>query len=203
MIAGGVGTGKSALAGTHMEYAKTQKLNLYSVGRKFPHTKVVGIDYTPPVNSALYLDDAHLLGLYAHGADAKGVKVYDFLQRQKRHNQHSIVYTTQDTTGFTLRLLRMIDAICLFWPDMMIIELERGLMATRYRKAMRAMGDAEVGKVWIQHRNPEDKTEVIEEVYSFNLPSWWTDDISTGYAQAKPLKRYNDNIFVKIVRNFG
>lgn len=179
LASGGIGEGKTALMGTYYDYARSKKLELFSIGRSFPKIKKKGINFNPPKNSMTGLDDAHLLGVYAH-APGKNVQAWDFVQRQKRHGKRSVFWTTQDTTGFTVRLIRMLSCICLFNPDMMLLEYERPVMMKKYQEATKALEPyrGKKGYVWIQWQD-ENKT-VHKEVYKFELPKWWTEDISEG-----------------------
>lgn len=177
LIAGDVGTGKTALAGTFVEYGQKEKLKCYSVGRQFPKCRKVNESFKPPKDSVMLVDDAHLTSLYAHTPGSKITRIYDIMQRQKRHRGHSIVYTTQDTTGFTLRLIRLIDAVCLFQPNMMAIDYERPKIRVLYHKAIKALPKDQYGHVWIKSQNRETH-EVTEDVYSFSLPKFWGDDVS-------------------------
>lgn len=203
LIAGDVGTGKTALAATYIDYTRAQKINCYSVGRDFPHCKRVTESFTPGINSVILVDDVHLSGLYAHRSEAKTTRIYDYMQRQKRHRNHSIIYTTQDTTGFTLRLIRLLDAICLFHPNMMGLEYERPKIKTRYTKAKAALSSysGKYGYVWIQSQNRETH-EVTEDVYKFSLPSWWNDQVSVPEPKRnltiKPL-----NPILEVIRGIG
>jgi hypothetical protein len=204
LIAGDVGTGKTALAGTYVEYGKKKGCKLFSVGRDFPYCRNVDQSFTPPKNSIVLVDDAHLTGLYAHEHIGKTKKIYDFMQRQKRHRNHSIVYTTQDTTGFTLRLIRLLDAICLFQPSMMAIEYERPKIKTRYTKAKQALAPyaGKFGYVWIQHQDRKTH-EIHEEVHQFKLPSFWSDDVSIPKSKKDLAIKPGVTSILKAVREVG
>lgn len=188
---GDVGEGKTALMTNYMDYCHKEKINVGLVAdsktvKLYPKwVKKINLKHVP-TNILVAIDDAHLHDLYAHEPKPQQ-KVLDFIQRQKRRGWGTF-YTTQDTTGFSLRLLRLIDCICVFRPNLMMEQYERKEFRALYAEAEKQLKDLPKGNVYIKARNWKTK-DSFNEVYKFNMPKWFNTTIS----QSK-MKQKNKNV---------
>ena len=151
-----------------------------------------------PNNSITLIDDAHLHGLEAHEI-TKEQAMIDFMQRQKRHDRRGTFITTQDSTGLSLRVMRMLDCICVFKPNLMMLEYERPHTQVLFQKAQKLLEGKEKGSVYIYAQNWQTK-ERFDGVYTFKLPVWWNEEISESSFTGKRVNAYKKgtrrNIFM-------
>lgn len=181
LIVGKKGSGKTATMCSILDDFHKKQINVGIVAPKqtckmYPKwVKCVNPEKLDvPNNYVVGVDDAHLY-FYAREWRSDIHKAFDFLARESRHKDVSIIYTTQQARVLDISLVSMCDVIIIKQPSL--------LQQLFTRKEIKKLFDG----VRVQSKKHAYviSSDFKGEVGPYDFPSWWTPEISKSYKEKK------------------
>lgn len=210
LILGDIGQGKTVTACSIIDELRIKnKLKVYMVAEKgivekFPKWMIHADPQKPRLgqNSVIFLDDAHLYH-YAREWGKGKAKILDFIARERRHSNVSIVYTTQQSRVLDVNLISMSSCIVFKRPSKLQLEVERKLVRKMYLTA-----DEELKKVDYKIDKAYVVSNDYEGIVTVKKPEWYTTKMSKAHSKIpSDEKPTNPKSFVKpilsIIKQIG
>lgn len=191
LIIGDVGTGKTATMCNLMEYYHNEGQNIYLVANKdivenYPKwVQRMDRDNVKSLPGAIFMDDVHLL-LYAREHQRRRHKAFDFMGRQRRHTDTSIVATTQQGAVLDINIVRMVDCVIIKRPSLLQKEMERPEIKRLIKEADKQLEGKDFKYAYVY----SGKFKGL--IGPYGTPSWFSDEISFSRVSEKPVRAYNE-----------
>lgn len=123
-------------------------------------------------NSVLCIDDAHNYFYAGMEEDREDLKALDLINRARRHGgKRSIVYTTQQSTVLSRKLIGMTTFLIFKKSSPMQIEFERPEFQPLFIRANEALKDQPIEYAYIVSTN-------YEGLIKIDMPKWFSDELS-------------------------
>jgi hypothetical protein len=177
LVVGDTGEGKTVVMASEMEWFNKQEVYVYMMDKQKGYPKWVhnlsSSDITmKEQNSVLCIDDAHNYFYAGMEEDREDLKSIDLINRARRHGgQRSIVYTTQQSTVLSRKLIGMTTFLIFKKSSPMQIEFERPEFQPLFIRANEALKDQPIENAYIISTNYEGLIQV-------DMPKWFTPELS-------------------------
>ncbi|MCJ7559274.1 hypothetical protein MUO79_01485 [Candidatus Bathyarchaeota archaeon] len=177
LVVGDTGEGKTVVAAAAMEWFNKQGIFVYMFDKQKGYPKWVHNQSSSEIemkekNSVLVIDDAHNYFYAGMEEDREDLKALDMINRARRHGgKRSIIYTTQQSTVLSRKLIGMTTFLIFKKSSPMQIEFERPEFQPLFIRANEALKaqPREIGYVV--------STE-YEGLIQIDMPKWFTDELS-------------------------
>jgi hypothetical protein len=177
LVVGDTGEGKTVVMASEMEWFNKKGVYVYMMDKQKGYPKWVhnmsssNIDVAEK-NSVLCIDDAHNYFYAGMEEDREDLKSIDLINRARRHGgQRSIVYTTQQSTVLSRKLIGMTTFLIFKKSSPMQIEFERPEFQPLFIRANEALKDQPIEMGYIISTNYEGLIEI-------EMPKWFTPELS-------------------------
>lgn len=177
LVVGDTGEGKTVVAASAMEWFNDKGVYVYMMDKQKGYPKWVHnmssstIDVSEK-NSVLVIDDAHNYFYAGMEEDREDLKSIDLINRARRHGgQRSIVYTTQQSTVLSRKLIGMTTFLIFKKSSPMQIEFERPEFIPLFERANLALKGQPIENAYIV-------SSVYEGLIQVDMPEWFTDELS-------------------------
>jgi hypothetical protein len=129
-----------------------------------------------PQNCIIFVDDAHLY-YYAREWRKGGAKFLDFVARERAHDGHTLIYTTQQSRVLDINLITMSSAIVYKKPSKLQIASERKLVREMFKTAKAELKTKDYKPEWayVVADSPQGEFEGLVKV---KTPEWFTHKMS-------------------------
>jgi len=184
LILGDIRQGKTATAASIIdEFHREKKLPVYMIAPKrvvdiWPsHFKQTNPDNPRlPQNCIVFVDDAHL---YYYAREWKGgkAKFLDFVARERAHDGHTLIYTTQQSNVLDINLILMSSCVIFKKPSNLQIAGERKLVKKMYETAKAELKKKDYNKKWAYVVADNEQGE-FEGLVKVKMPNWYTPKMS-------------------------
>lgn len=197
LIVGDTGEGKTATAAAALEWFHEKQVFCYMWDKQEGYPKWIKnlrsetVEMKEP-NSVLLIDDAHNYFYAGMEADREDLKAIDMINRARRHGgQRSIIYTTQQTTVLSRKLIGMTTFLIFKKSSPMQIEFERPEFQPLFQRANAALTDQpiEVGYVCSAR---------YEGLLRIDMPKWFTPELSGAAEHYQHRKTEPHGIFKSV-----
>lgn len=187
LVVGDTGEGKTVVAASAMEWFNEQGIYVYMMDKQKQYPKWVHNLSSNKIemkeqNSVLCIDDAHNYFYAGMEEDREDLKALDLINRARRHGgKRSIIYTTQQSTVLSRKLIGMTTFLIFKKSSPMQIEFERPEFQPLFIRANEALKDQSIDKGYVVSTNYEGLIEI-------EMPKWFTDELSGApehYQQGK------------------
>jgi len=188
LVVGDTGEGKTVVAAAAMEWFNKQGIYVYMFDKQQGYPKWVHNQSSSNIemkekNSVLCIDDAHNYFYAGMEEDREDLKALDMINRARRHGgKRSIIYTTQQSTVLSRKLIGMTTFLVFKKSSPMQIEFERPEFQPLFQRANAALKDQSIEIAYVVSTNYEGLLQV-------DMPKWFTDELSGApehYQQGKP-----------------
>jgi hypothetical protein len=188
LVVGDTGEGKTVVAAAAMEWFNKQDIYVYMFDKQkgYPnwvHNQSSNNIEMKEKNSVLCIDDAHNYFYAGMEEDREDLKALDMINRARRHGgKRSIIYTTQQSTVLSRKLIGMTTFLIFKKSSPMQIEFERPEFQPLFQRANEALKDQPIQIAYVVSTNYEGLIQI-------DMPKWFTEELSGAaehYQQGKP-----------------
>lgn len=189
LIVGDTGEGKTVAAASALDWFHGKGVYCYFLDKQKGYPDWVHNVKEPEMkepNSVLVIDDAHNRFYAAQEQDRDELMSIDLINRARRHGgKRSVIYTTQQSTVLSRRLIGMTTFMVFKKSSPMMVEFERPEFQKLFLEANEALKDQpiEVGYV---------VSSDYRGLIKIDLPEWWTQEVSEGeeHFYARPSEKH-------------
>ena len=177
LVVGDTGEGKTVVAAAAMEWFNHEGIFIYMFDKqkgypKWVHNQTSNQIQMKEKNSVLVIDDAHNYFYAGMEEDREDLKAMDMINRARRHGgKRSIIYTTQQSTVLSRKLIGMTTFLIFKKSSPMQIEFERPEFIPLFERANLALKDQPIETAYVVSTNYEGLLQI-------DMPKWFTDELS-------------------------
>lgn len=177
LVVGDTGEGKTVVAAAAMEWFNKQGIYVYMFDKQKGYPKWVHNQSSDKIemkeeNSVLCIDDAHNYFYAGMEEDREDLKALDMINRARRHGgKRSIIYTTQQSTVLSRKLIGMTTFLIFKKSSPMQIEFERPEFQKLFLRANEALKDRPIHIGYVVSASYEGLIQI-------DMPTWFTDELS-------------------------
>lgn len=196
LVVGDTGEGKTVVAAAAMEWFNKQGIYVYMFDKQKGYPKWVHNQSSNKIemeerNSVLAIDDAHNYFYAGMEEDREDLKALDMINRARRHGgKRSIIYTTQQSTVLSRKLIGMTTFLIFKKSSPMQIEFERPEFQPLFIRANEALKDQPINIAYVISTNYEGLIQI-------DMPKWFTEELS-GAPEHYQKDKHKEGIFKSV-----